>query len=90
MWRGVPDFLSYVERIHDLDALIVLAQVVHAAHAEGVDASTVSAFLLALPAELRDPADGRPPEWADGVLAFEGRAEARIVPRLSLALPTTR
>ena len=90
MWRGVPDFLSYVERIHDLDALIVLAQVVHAAHAEGVDASTVSAFLLALPAELRDPADGRPPAWADGVLAFEGRAEARIVPRLSLALPTTR
>src|SRR5690606_37681914 len=32
--RSTPDFLSYVQRLHDLDALIVLAQVARRAHDE--------------------------------------------------------
>ena len=80
--------MPYVERVHELDALFVLAQVVRSAHEAGVDASNISAFLLALPPELRHPVDRRPPVWAEGVLAFAPETGARIEPRLALALPT--
>ena len=84
--QGAPDFLSYVERVHDLDALIVLAQVVHAAVDSGVDAASIGPFLLALPRELRHPADGRPPVWADGEVSFIGGLSGRLPARLPLPL----
>lgn len=79
-----PDFRAYVERLHDLDSLIVLARVAHRLHSDGVDAQSLPAALLALPAELRDPFTGAPPEWIDGELRFprEDGKERRVEPWL--------
>ncbi|MEX0900842.1 MAG: hypothetical protein WD081_09165 [Gammaproteobacteria bacterium] len=70
MLRGMPNFGEYVWRIHDVDALIVLAQVARHLHAKGVGAAAIDNELLALPRELRNPYDGRPPTWSDGKLRF--------------------
>lgn len=86
--RETPDFLSYVDRLNRIDALIVLAQVARRAHDEAVDTTTIGAFLQSLPRELRSPLDGSPPVWADGELAFAAHeADVRLPLRLALPLP---
>jgi hypothetical protein len=64
------DWLQYVERCHDLDALIVLAQVAQHLRSRGVTAAALPATLLALPPELRDPFTGQSPAWIGGKLVF--------------------
>lgn len=71
VWTNQADFGLYIKRIHDLDALLVLTQVTHRLHAQRVTADQVPAALLALPPELRDPANGKSPTWTDGMLRFE-------------------
>lgn len=84
MLHGMPNFGVYVWRIHDVDALIVLAQVAHHLRTRGVGAAAIDNELLALPRELRNPYDGRPPTWSDGMLRFaipgpEGRRPVELV-----------
>lgn len=79
-----PRYRAYLERFHDLDALIVLAQIAHFLHAEQVPAQDIPAALLALPEALRDPFTGAAPEWQGGELRFmrNDARERRVEPRL--------
>ncbi|MCA1799676.1 MAG: hypothetical protein LC632_09555 [Xanthomonadaceae bacterium] len=84
MLRGSPDYGGYIWRIHDVDALIVLAQVARHLHTNRVGAAAIDNQLLALPRALRNPYDGRPPTWSDGKLRFatpgpEGRWPVELV-----------
>lgn len=79
-----PLYRMYLERFHDLDALIVLAQVAHQLHAEQVPADAIPGALLALPASLRDPFTGAAPVWEHGELRFtrSDGEERRVAPWL--------
>ncbi len=71
LMSGHPDFMTYAWRVMDVDALIVLTQVVHHLRTEEVSASALGPTLLSLPHELRNPYNGNAPTWRDGALHFD-------------------
>lgn len=83
------NFHVYNWRMHDLDALIVLTQVAARMYREGVTERSAGGFLLALPESLRNPYDGTPPVWRDGMLSFEvpGPTQNRRPVQLAVPLP---
>ena len=88
---GLPDYRTYIARMHDLDVLLVLTQVAEILMNESIDAGSVDAKLIALPQSYRNPLSGEPASWENGVLSFDYEPEKwrRTVPQLRLPLRTS-
>ena len=79
-------YFSYLRRIHELDRLLVLADVAEKLLEVEVNSSEVNGWLLASPDSMRDPLNGRPAKWENGILRFEVDGKSNIKPRLNLQL----
>ena len=85
-----PNYVDYYYRLHDLDRLILLAQIAEQMIRAEVTASSASGWLKALPPKLRDPYTGEKPMWEESELQFPDPGldrESQDEPGLDLPLP---
>jgi hypothetical protein len=67
---AAPDFANLIYRVDDIDAQVVLLRVMARARNEGVSEADMGGFLESLGPALRNPYDGTPAVYADGMLSF--------------------
>jgi hypothetical protein len=84
------DFRNWVQyslRVHDLDRLILLAEIAERMLGEGISPSAASTWLLSLGPEYNDPFTGERPVWSDSVLRYPvENFDRRTEPALPLPL----
>lgn len=89
--EGPPPFwVNYLYRLHDLDRIILLAQIAERMVGDQVTAAQANGWLQALPAGYLDPYTGGRAIWEDNLLHFPDAGmerENRDDPALDLPLP---